>query len=100
MKSQRSGKIDEKIYRDLCLAVSEHADQVEWDQFNSDDWDDLYQTANNERVAPLLYRSLKNSKSISDLRVPDDFIYRLRTKYYDTWFKNSKLFTYKVLLLK
>ncbi len=92
MASHRPGKYDNKIYRSLCLAVSERADEVEWGQFNSNDWDCLYQTANKERVAALLYWSLMNSNDASNLIIPEFFLNKLRSLYYSVWVHNINLF--------
>ena len=60
--------------------------------FYADDWEELYIKAGEERVTALLHWSLKNSSTASNLYFPDDFLYNLRTKYYDTWVRNTILF--------
>ncbi len=92
MGLHRSGKFEGKIYRDLCLSLSDRADQVEWGNFNSDDWYNLYQTAREERVAPLLYWTLKNARTDLNLPVPDEFLAGLRTQYFDTWARNTSYY--------
>ena len=92
MTSHYPAKLDDKIYRSLCLAISERADQVEWEQFESEDWENLYQTANKERVGPVLYWSLNHSYSPSNPNIPALLLSRLRSLYFSVWVHNLDLY--------
>ena len=92
MKSSEPGKFEGKVYRDLCRSISARANLVEWDQYESDDWDKLCQTAIDERVAPLLFKSLQKSKPGFASNIPEDILNQLRIRYYETWFRNEALY--------
>ena len=92
MNPIQSELLNDKIYRGLCLSISDRADYVEWDQFNAGDWDRLYDTANKERVAAVLYWSLINSKSVSEYKIPLSLLTKLRSLYYSIWVHNTGLY--------
>ena len=92
MPANRTRNYDGMIYRSLCLSVSDRAGQVDWSRFSSEDWDSLYHTANQERVAALLYWSLSKSESAVRFNIPASFMTQLRSLYYSVWVHNNNLF--------
>jgi hypothetical protein len=88
MSSKQSLGTRRKIYRSLCLVLSDRIDQIGWDEFTSADWELFSQMANREGVAPLMYCKLKDSP----IKVPPSTFNFLRSAYYQTLAQNTLIY--------
>jgi len=76
----------------LTQIISDRSDQIDWSSIDSTDWENLYTTAQAEKVAPLLYWKLKISYSRIGLSIPEVTLDRLRISYSQNCSRNAHLY--------
>lgn len=76
--------------KQLALALSGRASQVPWAELSSDGWETLIESAERERVAPLLYHQLLSSGWPES--TPPHLARRLKSAYYNASGLNLMLY--------
>jgi hypothetical protein len=84
--------IEQDLQKTICLAISEGADQVNWDSLSYQDWEKINAIADSQRVGSLLYWSFLKTGQSNKNQIPEEILEQLFLIYVDTTRRNLHLF--------